>query len=161
MPASAAPVLRAVQAADAAVLAALHAQAMDEAWSAATFAGLLAVPGSFGLLAMGAGDPAGFALARVAADEAEILALAVVPAWRCRGVGAALVDATAAAARGRGARRLFLEVSAENAAGRALYRRCGFVAVGTRAAYYARPGAAAADALVLALALDSAQDRNA
>jgi ribosomal protein S18 acetylase RimI-like enzyme len=104
MPASAAPVLRAVQAADAAVLAALHAQAMDEAWSAATFAGLLAVPGSFGLLAMGAGDPAGFALARVAADEAEILALAVVPAWRCRGVGAALVDATAAAASSRSER---------------------------------------------------------
>jgi [ribosomal protein S18]-alanine N-acetyltransferase len=83
------------------------------------------------------GDALGFALARVAADQAEILTLAVVPAARRRGVGAALLQAVMQAAAARGAAALFLEVSTANDAARALYARAGFCEVGRRCRYYA------------------------
>ncbi|RMD95053.1 MAG: ribosomal-protein-alanine acetyltransferase, partial [Alphaproteobacteria bacterium] len=58
-------------------MAALHARVFTShpaAWSAAAFSGLLAEPSVFALEGAGA-----FLLARVVADEAELLTLAVAP----------------------------------------------------------------------------------
>jgi ribosomal-protein-alanine N-acetyltransferase len=148
--------LRDIHATDALLMAALHAESMDIGWSAETFAGLLALPGTFGLLAVRGEDPAGFVLARAGADEAEILALAVTNAWRRQGMGRALLTAAKRVARTRGARRLFLEVSVENASALALYLTSGFVEVGRRKGYYARRDAPAIDALILSSTLDEA-----
>lgn len=137
------------------LLAALHATAIGEAgpaWTEAAFATLLALPGRLALVAAEAEAPLGFVLLGLAADEAEILTLAVLPASRRRGAGAALVAAAAREAAARGATRLFLEVAEDNAPARALYARAGFVPVGRRKGYYAREGGAV-DALVLVLAL--------
>jgi ribosomal-protein-alanine N-acetyltransferase len=84
-------------------------------------------------------------LARITADEAEILTLAVAPAARRRGVGAALVDRAMQRAAAAGAGAMFLEVASGNQAARALYERAGFIRVGRRARYYPNGG----DALVL------------
>ncbi len=69
---------------DVAVLAALHAAAFADAWSAASIRDLFATPGVFALIA---GE--GFVLARAAGDEAEILTIAVAPAARraCPDIG--------------------------------------------------------------------------
>ncbi|WP_428530920.1 GNAT family N-acetyltransferase [Rhodopila sp.] len=84
-------------------------------------------------------------LVRIAADEAEILTLAVRPELRRGGIGSALIaDATVRAAA-MGAARLFLEVSIANRAARLLYARMGFVKAGTRPHYYSDNS----DALVL------------
>src|SRR5262249_25006292 len=73
-----------------ALLTALHGRCFAPGWSAATMASLLGLPGSFALIATqldnGAAQPAGFALARVAADEAELLSLGVVPERQRRGI---------------------------------------------------------------------------
>jgi ribosomal-protein-alanine N-acetyltransferase len=84
-------------------------------------------------------------LARLAADEAEVLTVAVVPERRQQGLGAALIKAAAEEARSKGAVRLFLEVSTRNPAARGLYQQLGFAQVGRRAGYYAD----GSDALVL------------
>jgi len=55
-----------------------------------------------------------------------ITAVEVDPAWQRQGLGAALTSALAAAAVGRGARRVLLQVETGNAPARALYFRCGF-----------------------------------
>ena len=55
-----------------------------------------------------------------------ITAVEVDPAWQRQGLGAALTSALAAAAAGRGARRVLLQVETGNAPARALYFRCGF-----------------------------------
>ena len=55
-----------------------------------------------------------------------ITAVEVDPAWQRQGLGAALTSALAAAAAGRGARRVLLQVETGNAAARALYLRSGF-----------------------------------
>lgn len=52
--------------------------------------------------------------------------LAVVPAWRGRGVGRALLSAAEARARRRGCCKLTLEVQDENRRARVLYERFGF-----------------------------------
>lgn len=128
-------------------LAALHAGAFapSRGWSAAEICALAGAPG-VALLAA----PSGFALIRVAADEAELLTLAVAPCARRRGLGAALLRAAEDAACAGGAGELLLEVAADNAPARALYAKAGYEARAIRAAYYPRPGGAAADALILA-----------
>jgi ribosomal-protein-alanine N-acetyltransferase len=124
-------------------LSAIHARAFpqDEFWDAHIIAGQLSQPGVFGLL----DERGGMLLARLAADEAEVLTVAVVPERRQQGLGAALMRAAAEEARSRGAIKLFLEVSTRNPAARGLYQQLGFAQVGRRAGYYAD----GTDALVL------------
>lgn len=138
----------------AALLATLHARSFadGERWDEASMRALLEA-GSFGCvggLAPASDAPAGMALARVAADEAELLTLGVLPEARRQGVGRRLLDELAPEAVRRGAVRLLLEVSLGNVAARALYEAMGFVAVGRRRRYYPD----GTDALVLAWNLE-------
>jgi ribosomal-protein-alanine N-acetyltransferase len=130
--------------ADLAPLAAIHASCFPDAWDARALSELLAMPGTF---AVSSDD--GFILARAAAGEAEILTLAVSPAARRHGLGRALVSEAASHAQQLGATALFLEVAVSNIAARALYIGLGFAEAGRRKGYYARPGAAPEDALIL------------
>jgi len=59
-----------------------------------------------------------------------VTGLAVDPELQGRGLGEALLEAAAAEAVRRGARRLTLRVLAPNAPARRLYERCGFVVEG-------------------------------
>ena len=79
----------------------------------------------------------------VAAGWAGITAVEVSPGSRRAGLGTAVTAALAAAAAGRGAARLFLQVAEGNAAARALYARCG-LRPAHRYHYRVAPGAAAA-----------------
>lgn len=76
--------------------------------------------------------------------EAHVLTLGVLPAWRRRGVGAALLGNLLEAA---GARRVLLEVRADNADAQRLYSCHGFHPIGRRSGYYQPSGA---DAVVMA-----------
>lgn len=127
-------------------LARLHAAAFaqDRAWSAAEFASLLGLPGALLL-----GEARAFILARIVADEAEVLTLATDPGHRRQGLGSALLARFHAEARARGAVHAFLEVAEDNAPACALYAGAGYREVGRRPAYYARRDAPAAAALVL------------
>ncbi len=129
----------------------LHARAFagqGRGWSAAEFADLLASP----LTCLHAA-PHGFALARLIADEAELLTLATDPDHRRRGIAAGLLASLEVDLCLRGAARQFLEVAADNGAARALYARAGYAASGRRAGYYARPDGARVDALLMQKAL--------
>ena len=132
----------------AALLAALHRDAIDPAWREAEFAALLVQPGVAGWIASLDDAPAGLLLVRCASGEAEILTLAVRPASRRRGIAQALLATMFDTLATQNIARIFLEVANKNAAARALYSANGFAAVGRRPAYYG-PGAGS-DALVLA-----------
>jgi len=146
--------LRFAEAGDADALHAVHALAFDAPWPAAEIERMMRVMGGFAMLAE-AEAAQGFILVRIVADEAEILTLAVAPAARRQGIGRSLVEAAAQEARRRGARDFFLEVAEDNPAALALYESADFQAVGLRRAYYARPDARPADALVLRRPLNS------
>jgi ribosomal-protein-alanine acetyltransferase len=96
--------------------------------------------------AQGTGAIAGYVVALDAADEGEILNLAVAPAGRRTGLGRALVQHMLEALTARGVRQVYLEVRESNAPARALYAAHGFTEIGRRQQYYRRP---VEDAIVL------------
>lgn len=138
--------------ADAAALAALHTACFDEAWSTGAMLDLLALEGAFALVAE-EGGMRGFALARVAGGEGEILSIGVHPLTRRSGLGAVLLRAAMLHAADVGAAEMFLEVAVDNVAALGLYTALGFLHVGRRKDYYDRGAAPAADALILRAAL--------
>ena len=103
------------------------------AWPAKSYAGLPV------WVAESAGRVIGFLAARVAADEMEILNLAVDPDERGRGVGSALLGTAIEFARRSGSRRAFLEVRESNRRAQRFYERHGFAVFGRRSRYYTHP----------------------
>lgn len=139
----------------AADMARLHAALFDQAWDAPAIRRLLEHPGATSLVAS-TGYPkvmVGFIMGQLAADEAEILSVGVVPEWQRHGLGFRMVEGLAKAAQRAQAKRLFLEVATDNRAAQALYAKLGFAEVGRRKGYYQRPSASPVDAVVLAKAL--------
>lgn len=137
------------------VMATMHAAfdpCFGEAWTHAQCAGLLVLHGVWLMLARSGREPAGFAMARVVADEAELLLLAVAPDRRREGFGRALLSAVADEARARGAVRLHLEMRDGNPALH-LYAAAGFGEVGRRARYYRGRDGRCFDAITLACPL--------
>ncbi|GAA0302713.1 GNAT family N-acetyltransferase [Sphingomonas oligophenolica] len=131
--------LRSGSVADLGLIDSIMAAAFDprfgEAWTHNQCLGIMALPGVWLTIATLDGAPAGFALSRLAADEAELLLLATVPAMRRCGVAAALLRSVVADSVTAGAHKLHLEVREGNEAIR-LYQGTGFVKVGERRDYY-------------------------
>ena len=130
------------------LLAALHRASFEKCWAAAEFAALLATPGTRVIVASGAarsgtpgdGDALGFILLRHAADEAEILTLAVNAGLRRTGIASRLIEQALDDCTDEGVRHVFLEVADDNIAAINCYRRCGFVDIVRRPGYYGASG---------------------
>jgi len=114
-------------------------------WTAADYA--RACDGSLrGLVALRSEVLAGFIVSRFAADEMEILNLAVRPALRRLGIASQLLSAALDHARSRGAKNCFLEARHTNTTAISFYLRHGFTQSDRRPGYYSDPPA---DALLL------------
>lgn len=114
-----------------------------EAWNRKQVSDALMMPQTYAILLDASGndwsadgpDAAGFVLSRSAADEEELLLIAVVPEKRGRGVGHLLLDKLFQKAHKRGVKHIFLEMRRNNPAEH-LYRRRGFEPIGERRDYY-------------------------
>ncbi|MEG6508227.1 ribosomal protein S18-alanine N-acetyltransferase [Methyloligella sp. 2.7D] len=148
-PAPAASIRRA-DLADTQDIAKLHKRCFDPAWDAQSIAVFLASPECLCLNAERAeGRCAGFLLTRIAADEAELLTIAVAPEQRREGIAKAMMQAAMEGLKARGVATLFLEVDTKNTGALALYESLGAAPVGERPGYYADGG----DAAIFSLAL--------
>ena len=144
-----APSVRLMLTADSVTAARLHAQSFARGWSEEDI-GALILDRQVEANAMARGHRLdGFVLSRLAADEAEILTIAIDPAQRGNGLGRKLLSNHLARLAARGIKMLFLEVEEDNTAARALYVRTGFIQVGRRPAYYTKPDGSRCEALVL------------
>jgi len=135
------------------VLAEMHRACFDPGWDAGSFVGTLSMPGVFGAVAVQ--DPGGalmgFAVLRAGGGEAEVLTIATHPGTRGKGAARGLMDRALKVSQTLDVQTVFLEVAADNTPALALYRSLGFCQTGRRRGYYARPGGAREDALVMAL----------
>lgn len=136
------------------MIAAIHGEAFARGWSDGEIEALMRQDNVAALAAecrnvFGHRNAAGFVLFRSAADEAEILTIAVNKANRRRGVGGALMDETIRRLYAERIGSLFLEVDSGNVAAIALYEALEFIAVGERSGYYAQGSTPARGALVM------------
>ena len=137
--------IRLLRAADADAVDRITALSPEAAhWPAESYLGLP------GWVAESEAGVVGLLVARVAADEMEILNLAVEPAWRRRGAASALLQAAIEHGRRAGAARVFREVRQSTQAARQFYERHGFAVAGRRVRYYRQPEE---DALVMSRAV--------
>jgi ribosomal-protein-alanine N-acetyltransferase len=137
----------------------LHANAFVHPWNATDFEGLLSDPQTItlGVVKNGADAAsaslrphlAGFVMARIAAEEAEILTIAVDPQSRQQGLGTSLLAASLRELSLRKVAEIFLEVDETNSPARALYAKFGFYPVGSRKSYYRTADGDRANALIL------------
>jgi [ribosomal protein S18]-alanine N-acetyltransferase len=130
---------------DAAAIATLHAASFQRGWGEDEFQQLLTDRAVVAHRTTIGRTMVGFILSRMAAGEAEILSVAVAPAWRGRGFARPLLDLHLRRLAGLGVDSVFLEVDENNAPARRLYWKAGFAEVGGRKAYYQQ----GASALVL------------
>lgn len=133
---SAEPALSEARPRDAAAIAALHSISFQRGWGEDEVHRLLVDSAVVAHRATLGRAMIGFILSRRAADEAEILSIAIASAQRGRGLSRPLLDLHLRRLAGLGARRVFLEVDERNAPARALYQRAGFYQVGHRQGYY-------------------------
>lgn len=122
--------------ADAAAIAWVHGASFQRGWGEDEIHRLLIDSNVIAHRAISGGKLIGFILSRLAAGEAEILSVAIAPAWRGRALARSLLDLHLRRLAGLGVRSVFLEVDKHNAPAGRLYRRAGFREVGRRQGYY-------------------------
>ena len=127
---------------DAASLSGLHAASFNRGWSEHEFEQLLTDRGVVAERATSGRRNVGFIVSRRAADEAEILSVAVARSWRGRGLARRLLDLHLRRLAGLGLRAVFLEVDEDNTRRPAL-RAGGFREVGRRPDTMRNPAARA------------------
>ncbi len=88
------------------------------------------------LVAEADGQVIGYAGMWLILDEAHVTNVALLPAYRGRGLGSTLMGALCEVAKTVGARRMTLEVRPSNLAAQRLYGKLGFEVRGVRPGYY-------------------------
>ncbi len=89
-----------------------------------------------GVVAEVGGEIVGYLLGLTLFENAEVLRLGTLPAYRGKGVGGAVLDAFFERVKARGAERVFLEVRVSNLPAIRLYERKYFVRGRVRENYY-------------------------
>jgi ribosomal-protein-alanine N-acetyltransferase len=121
---------------DAPHLARLHRASFHRGWGTDEFEQILIERNTLAHRLRLGGSIIGFIVSRTAADEAEILSVAVASKYRGRGLSRDLLRTHLGHLAGRGLKTVFLEVEENNRPARALYERAGFRTVGRRERYY-------------------------
>ncbi|WP_420412540.1 ribosomal protein S18-alanine N-acetyltransferase [Roseibium sp.] len=126
-------------------IAEIHAVSFKHAWDEDELARMKAQDSTTILVARrsspyGTRSPLGFLILRTAADEAEVITIAVHPRQRGRGIGKKLMEDGLFRLYSDRCKSLFLEVDSANDSAILLYRSLGFKEVGKRKGYYSDSG---------------------
>jgi [ribosomal protein S18]-alanine N-acetyltransferase len=143
------PVVEPASPRDAAALARIHGASFHRGWGEDEFERMLNERNTLAHRLRLGQKIVGFSVSRMAADEAEILSIAVAGTHRGRGLSNSLLLTHLGHLAGRGIRTVFLEVEENNQPARRLYQRAGFSIVGRRERYYQQSGGEALNALLM------------
>ena len=139
-------VIRKMTLQDAPAIAQLEIACFSDPWSVKSIASEVENPLSYWLVADDNGTIAGYVGSQSVLDAADMMNLAVAPAYRRKGVAQALVNALVEHLQSKQVIALLLEVRVSNEPAIALYEKMGFEQVGRRPRYYHNPRE---DALIL------------
>lgn len=136
----------------------IHANSFARGWSAEDLAALMAGPNVFALAArresvFGGRRVVGFVTIRIAADEAEVLTIAIDRTSRGKGFGRLLMEEAMRRLYRENVSACFLEVDGGNDRAVGLYQALGFQEVGIRKEYYDKATMGDGSALVMRLQL--------
>jgi len=149
--------LRPANLADAPDLSTIHAEGgFSGSWTTGDFESLLADKAVITEIACHSRAPAklfGFVMSRIAADEAEILTIAIRRTHRGNGYGRRLLDTHLPRLAASGVKMLYLEVEEDNKPAITLYENTGFIVAGIRKTYYRKPDGRLANAIIMKRAL--------
>jgi ribosomal-protein-alanine N-acetyltransferase len=134
---------------DAPRLSELHGASFHRGWGEGEFEDMLRQSNTLVQKLRLGSKTIGFAVSRMAADEAEILSIAIADGFRGRGLSRQLLLTHLGHLAGRGVRTVFLEVEENNQPARRLYDRAGFAVAGRRERYYREAGGQQLNALVM------------
>lgn len=134
---------------DAARLAQLHGASFHRGWGEGEFEVMLSERNTLVHRLRRGRRVVGFAVSRMAADEAELLSIAIDSTQRGRGLSHDLLLTHLGHLAGRGVRKVFLEVEENNRPARRLYDWAGFEVVGRRERYYQQAGGEQLNALLM------------
>jgi ribosomal-protein-alanine N-acetyltransferase len=134
---------------DASKLAELHGASFHRGWGEGEFETMLTERNTLVHRLRLGRKIIGFAVSRMAADEAEILSIAVAASHRGRGLSYDLLLTHLGHLAGHGVRVVFLEVEENNQPARRLYARAGFGVAGRRERYYQQAGGEQLNALLM------------
>ena len=143
------PAIESATVRDAAALSAIHRASFHRGWSEGEFQQMLAERNTLAHRLRLGEQTVGFIISRIAADEAEILSVAIAAKYRGRGLSGGLLRTHLGYLAGYGLKTVFLEVEENNRPARALYERAGFRTVGRRERYYKDAGGEQLNALVM------------
>ena len=134
---------------DATALAQIHGASFHRGWGEGEFEGMLTERNTLVHRLRSGRKVIGFAVSRMALDEAEILSIAITASHRGRGLSRNLLLTHLGHLAGRGVRTVFLEVEENNQAARRLYDGAGFAVTGRRERYYRQPGGEQLNAVLM------------
>ena len=127
-------------------IAALEQVCFSDPWIESSVRSELDNPLSYWLVAMDGDHVAAYVGSQTVLGEADIMNVAVDPAYRRQGLARLLLERLQEALTAKGVHSLTLEVRASNEPAIALYSSQGYVQVGRRPNYYHKPKE---DALIL------------
>ena len=134
------------------LLTRIHEECFPKYWNREAFTDFFAVEHTFTTLVLSPlpeGEAMAMMVYRIAGDQADIITLAVRPAFQRRGLAASMLGNALADCRELGVEKMFLEVEADNAAAITLYEHAGFTHVTRRKLYYQQLDGSLTDALVM------------
>ena len=128
--------VRVLEEKDIPLLCGIETVCFPDAWSVSTWQSAFARSDFFGWIAEEAGTAIGFVCGTSVWEESELLKIAVLPAFRGKGLGNVLLKTWIDAAKKGGAEKMFLEVREGNVAALRLYEKQLFQVTRLRKKYY-------------------------
>lgn len=114
----------------------IEKESFSDPWTEYMFAGAFLSEFFYGVGAFDEGELVGFILSTIVFEDVETDDLAVLPAYRKRGIGKTLLSEVEKKALQQGTERSFLEVRVSNISALALYKSSGYQVIRRRERYY-------------------------
>jgi len=114
----------------------IETESFPEPWGEDKFLQELKLKFSYFFTAKSGAEIAGYIGLWHAADEGNIINIAVKKSWRRQGLGKQLIDFILEFSRAKGIKDVYLEVRSKNLSAQGLYKKCGFEACYERQGYY-------------------------